>query len=327
MPDHAEQDDRRRPSRRSVLVTGALALAGAGCSSGPAPARSALEKPDLVVGAIQAVTAAGLYVAQQQSFFAREGLRVTILPTTGSGPVMADLLNGRIDINFGNYVPFIAAEASGAARLRILAEGNDATAREEQILVLPQSPITSVAGLRGKVIGVNALQGVATLIVSSVLTEHRVPLSSVRFTAIPYPSMAAALAAHRVDAAWMVDPFLSEAQVTYGAVSVADGYQGATAGFPIAGFAVTDAWANRYPATAAAFVRALDRGQRLANTSRSTVEAVLERYIGISPHIAALAVTGSFPVGVSQAKMQRVADIMHQFGYLKQPFSVSPMIS
>lgn len=176
-------------------------------------------------------------------------------------------------------------------------------------------------------IGVNALRGVATLIVSSVLTEHGVPLSLVRFTAIPYPSMAAALAAHRVDAAWMVDPFLSEAQVTYGAVSVADGYQGATAGFPIAGFAVTDPWAKRYPATAAAFVRALDRGQRLADTSRPTVEAVLQRYIGISPHIAALAVTGSFPVGVSQAKMQRVADIMHQFGYPKQPFSVSPMIS
>lgn len=116
----------------------------------PGAGQIALEKPDLVVGAIQAVTAAGLYVAQQQSFFAREGLRVTILPTTGSGPVMADLLNGRIDINFGNYVPFIAAEASGAARLRILAEGNDATAREQQILLLPQSPITSVAGLRGR---------------------------------------------------------------------------------------------------------------------------------------------------------------------------------
>ncbi len=182
-----------------------------------------------MVGAIQSVTAAGLYIAEQQNFFAAEGLRVTIAPTTGSGAVMADLLNGRLDISFGNYVSFIAAQASGAARLRILAEGNNATAREQEIVVLPRSPITSVAGLRGKVIAVNALQGVATLIVSSVLTENGVPLASVKFTAIPFPAMGTALEARRVDAAWMVDPFLTEAQVKYGALTVADGDQGESA--------------------------------------------------------------------------------------------------
>lgn len=279
-----------------------------------------------MVGAIQSVTAAGLYIAEQQKFFAAEGLRVTIAPTTGSGAVMADLLNGRLDISFGNYVSFIAAQASGAARLRILAEGNNATAREQEIVVLPRSPITSVAGLRGKVIAVNALQGVATLIVSSVLTENGVPLASVKFTAIPFPAMGTALEARRVDAAWMVDPFLTEAQVRYGALAVADGDQGETAGFPISGFVATDAWVKRYPRTAAAFVRALERGQRLADTSRSTVENVLPRYIGISSQTAALVVTGDFPVGVSAVRIQRVADIMRQFGYLKEPFNVSPMI-
>jgi NitT/TauT family transport system substrate-binding protein len=304
-----------------------LALASAGCaSSTTATTTSKLEKTDLVVGAIQSVTAAGLYIAEQQKFFAAEGLRVTIAPTTGSGAVMADLLNGRLDISFGNYVSFIAAQASGAARLRILAEGNNATAREQEIVVLPRSPITSVAGLRGKVIAVNALQGVATLIVSSVLTENGVPLASVKFTAIPFPAMGTALEARRVDAAWMVDPFLTETQVRYGALAVADGDQGETAGFPISGFVATDAWVKRYPRTAAAFVRALERGQRLADTSRSTVENVLPRYIGINSQTAALVVTGDFPVGVSAVRIQRVADIMRQFGYLKEPFNVSPMI-
>ena len=218
-----------------------------------------------------------------------------------------------------------AAQASGVARLRILAEGNNATAREQEIVVLPHSPITSVAGLRGKVIAVNALQGVATLIVSSVLTENGVPLASVKFTAIPFPAMGTALEARRVDAAWMVDPFLTEAQVKYGALAVADGDQGETAGFPISGFVATDTWVKGYPRTAAAFVRALERGQRLAATSRSTVENVLPRYIGISSQTAALVVTGDFPVGVSAVRIQRVADIMRQFGYLKEPFSVSPM--
>ena len=277
------------------------------------------------MGAIEAVTASGLYVAQQRGFFAAEGLRVKIVPTTGSGPVMADLLNGALDISFGNYVSFIAAQAAGAARLRILAEGNNATAHEQEIVVLPHSPITSVAGLRGKTIGVNALANVATLIVSSVLAENNIPPSSVRFTAIPFPAMGTALAARRIDAAWLVEPFLTEAEARHGVEAVADGDQGATQNFPVSGYAATAAWVSRYPKTAAAFVRALTRGQQLADTDRPLVEQVLHRYIGITAQIAALVVTGDFPTGVDAVQIQRVADIMHQSGMLKTRFNVAPM--
>ena len=167
MPDMTRNQPAAGMSRRGLLTAGTLVLAGAGCASAPSAVRSGIEKPELTVGAVGAVTAAGLYVAQQRGFSAAEGLTVTIVPTTGSGPVMADLLNGRLDVSFGNYVSFIAAQARGVARLRILAEGNNATAHEQEITVLPHSPVTSVAGLRGKTIGVNTLANVATLIVSS----------------------------------------------------------------------------------------------------------------------------------------------------------------
>lgn len=325
MPDRSEEEAVAVVSRRSVLMTGVAVLACAGCAAGQATAVS-VEKSRLQVGAIEAVTAAGLYVAQQRGFFAAEGLDVTIVPTTGSGPVMADLLNGRLDINFGNYVSFIAAQANGAASLRILAEGNNATAHEQEIVVLPHSPVTSVAGLRGKTIGVNALANVATLIVSSVLAENGVPPSVVSLVAIPFPAMGAALAARRIDAAWLVEPFLTEAEIRYGAEAVADGDQGATQNFPVSGYATTTAWVRRFPMTAAAFLRALNRGQQVADTSRPVVEQVLPRYIGITRQVAALVVTGNFPTGVDVVEIQRVADIMHQFGMLKQPFNVAPMI-
>jgi len=326
MPDTTHDELAPGMSRRGLLTVGALVLAGAGCASVPSVSRSGIERPHLRVGAIEAVTATGLYLAQQRGFFAAEGLTVTIEPITGSGPVMADLLNGRLDVSFGNYVSFIAAQARGVGRLRILAEGNNATAHEQQIAVLPRSPITSVAGLRGKTIGVNALANVATLIVSSVLAENRVPLSSVAFVAIPFPQMGEALAARRIDAAWLVEPFVTEAEIRYGAEAIADGDQGATANFPISGYAVTAAWARSYPNTAAAFVRALSRGQRLADTSRPAIEKVLPRYLGVSRQVASLVVTGEFPTGVNRVQIQRVADIMHQFGMLKTPFDVAPMI-
>lgn len=322
------------PTRRAMLKGGAAVLALAGCggthtapsaTGSPAPAAK-LEKRSLTIGAIQSVTASGLYVAAQRGYFGAAGLHVTILPTTGSGPVMTELLNGRLDVSFGNYVSFLSAQAAGVANLRILAAGNDAGARQLEIVTIPGSPVTSVAALRGKTIAVNTLQNVATLLVSSVLAARGVPPSAYKFTAIPFPDMAAALAAHRMDAGLLVEPFLTEAKGKYHLRTVADTDQGQTAGFPISGYVVTAEWAGRYPHTAAAFVRALLRGQRAAGSSRAAIEQALPHYITIGPRVAAAMVTGDFPVSVDVAKIQHVADVMRQFGMLHRPLDVAPMV-
>jgi NitT/TauT family transport system substrate-binding protein len=311
-------------TRRQMI--GLATLACAGCAS-QTTTRPALEKTNLTVGSVQSTTAAGLYLAAQRGYFAAAGLNVRIVPTAGSGPVMTDLINGTLDMSFGNYVSFILAQAEGVTRLRILAEGSSAVPREDEIVIAKTSPIRTVQGLRGKVIAVNALAGIGELLVSSVLAENQVPPSFVKFVAVPFPAMDSALSAHRVDAAWMNEPFFSQAEISSGAQGLADCDQGATQNFPISGIAVTDVWARKYPRTAAAFVTALDKGQALADTNRQAVEQVLPHYIKVSKAAAALIATGSYPVGaVNQVQMQRVADVMHEFGMLKAPFNVSPMI-
>ncbi|MFI5082624.1 MAG: ABC transporter substrate-binding protein [Streptosporangiales bacterium] len=63
------------------MVATLVALA-AGCTSGAgAPGQpGGLEKTSIVVGAVPAADTAGLYLAQQQGFFAAAGLQVTIKP-------------------------------------------------------------------------------------------------------------------------------------------------------------------------------------------------------------------------------------------------------
>lgn len=54
---------------------------------------------------------------------------------------------------------------------------------------------------------------------------------------------------------------------------------------------------------------------------------VLPQFIKISKQAAAAVVTGTYPDGpVNTKQIQRVADVMHQFGMLRQPFNVAPMI-
>lgn len=317
-------------TRRGALAAGFAVLAAAGCSSATAEGQSGgkgrLEKTSLQVGALKSVTAAGLYIARERGFFSDRGLDVTIVTTSGAGPAMADLLNGRLDVSFGNYVSFIDAQAKGVATFTILDEGNNATGGQQGLLVMPRSPVRSLAGLRGKTVGVNALANLAQVMLSSMLASHQVPPSSVRLVAIPFPDMGTALASGRVDAVWIADPYKTDARLRYGAVSIADSDQGATRDLPISGYVATAAWAAKYPRTAAAFVRALNQGQALASTSRSAIEQVMVKYTGVSPQVASKVTAGAFPSGVSRSQMQRIADLMHQYGMLQRPFSVSPMI-
>jgi ABC-type nitrate/sulfonate/bicarbonate transport system substrate-binding protein len=66
---------------------------------------------------------AGLYVAQDEGLFARQGLHVMIETIASTKAVIASQLNGQVDIGAGSYVGYVAAQAAGA-RFRILAEAS-----------------------------------------------------------------------------------------------------------------------------------------------------------------------------------------------------------
>ena len=53
---------------------------------------SAVEKPDLTVAVVPASGASGLYIAQQNGYFAAAGLHVKIEPVASGGDVLPDLV-------------------------------------------------------------------------------------------------------------------------------------------------------------------------------------------------------------------------------------------
>lgn len=313
-----------------VIAVGAALLTAAGCGSNathPSAAGTAPEQRDITVAAIKSVTAAGLYLAQQRGYFAAAGLHVTIEPITSSEAAIPALITNRVQVVFGNYVSDILAQAKGVASLRFIASGNVSGPREQEVVVLPGSPVTSPAQLRGKVIGTNAIGNVGTLMMGSVLHQYGVPASAVHFVDIPFPEMGAALAAHRIDAAYMSDPFLADARQKYHTRTVFDCDQGTTANLPISGYAVTNSWEKANPRTAAAFLSALEKGQALAGSDRAAVNSALAAYAGIPEKIAAKAAIGTFPVSrqVQAAPLQRLISLMMQSGLLSRSVNAAAM--
>jgi NitT/TauT family transport system substrate-binding protein len=180
----------------------------------------------------------------------------------------------------------------------------------QEIVIPAGSQIRSVQQLRGATIAVNALGGLAVLVTDIMLKTYGVDPSAVHYVVMGFPDMGAALAAHRVDAAFIAEPSLSAAEDNDGATPLFDVDTGPTHTIPISGYVTTAAWAKKYPRTAAAFTTALERGQREAGTSRAAVEKALIPALHISKTTAAVMALGSFPLTVNPVALARVAHLM-----------------
>ncbi len=147
-----------------------------------------------------------------------------------------------------------------------------------------------------------------------------------KYVVVPFPDMGAALKAGRVSAISVVEPFLTGAEQMLGAKMVLSQCSGSLASFPLSGYFATESWTQRFPHTAAAFQRAMEKAQAYADANPDAVRQVLPTYTKVTAAAAQHLVLNSFPATLSAAELQRVADLMHTGGVLQSPFNVQPML-
>jgi NitT/TauT family transport system substrate-binding protein len=298
-----------------------LLVAGCAGASTATVASSSLTRPevsDVTVAAIPTADLLGLYVAEDDGFFAQQGLHVSIEKIPSSQAIIADQLAGKVDISAGSYIPYINAEATGA-RFRILAEASTLRSATRALVVPANSHIMTLANLVGKKIGVNGTNSIGTLLISALLAENGISPKEVDLVTdeAGFPAMPASLNSGEWSAAFLAEPYVTLAEEQYGERVLADFDTGATLNFPIDGYVATQAWARKYPTTAAAFVRAIEEGQTVADTDQSSAEAAMAKADHLAASVTAIMALPQFPTGpVDATRIQREAEEMLEFGLL-----------
>jgi NitT/TauT family transport system substrate-binding protein len=338
---------------RAACASAAVALVAAGCSSGGGstalPQYSAPELTTLNVGVVPAMDSAGFFVAMDEGLFTKQGLTVKYTPEGSSETAIGAQLQGQLDISGGNYVSYIEAVAQHRDPLEIIGEGSIMTPGSQVIYTPKGSGITSVTQLRGHTIAVNAPGNIEFLLDESVLSGYGVKVNKgsgtnpaeVSFPSAPiaFPSMSTWVAdpKHDLSAATLPEPFASIAQ-QQGYVPLVDLDQGATQQFPIEGYVVTKQWAAKNPNDLRRFLAALEQGQEIADTDRAAVEKAFEdikstaknvpsaAFGNVPAEIASVMTLNTYPIGIDKTRIQRVANVMQQFGLLPSHFDVSSMI-
>jgi NitT/TauT family transport system substrate-binding protein len=304
----------------AVVAIGTLA----GCSPGATAAAGGQAKPTVItVDSVPASEEGGLYVADYEGFFAQQGLAVKIKPITGGEAGIPDLQSGQADLVAGNYVSFILAQMAGTfdgrpANMRIIAAGSELQPGSEALYVMPDSKFKTVASL-GKYharVGLNTPNDVGDVMVDALLEDAGYTLKDVR-QVIPaggFPTLLKLLPAGKVDAIWLPQPLGAIAEQDLGALPLADFDQGSLQNFPFTGYIGTTQWVRAHPGTVAAFLRALEEGQELADTDREAVESAMEKYTAIPPLVADSMSIDSYPLTMDLPELQRVPDSMFQYG-------------
>lgn len=325
------------------------AMGNSGVAVMPGPT-GPLELPTITVEAVPTADEAGLYIAQDLGYFAQEGLTVKIAPTGGGELAIPDLTSGKADIVAGNYVSFVQAQIKREVDLRIIANGSLMQPGNQAVYVLPNSKIKTVADLaqlsqhpgghKAK-IGVNTLNNIGQLLFGALLNDNGYSLSDVNLVpptgkGNPFALLEGELQSGAIDAAWLPEPFATQAQ-SLGAVKLADFDQGSMQNFPIGTYIGTNKWVTAHPQTIAAFLRALQKGQQLADTNRGQVESSLIKNTLLpnnmsqdqASQIAALMTLNSYPLTMDIPTLQRVSDSMFQFNLepgLTAPYDIRKMV-
>jgi NitT/TauT family transport system substrate-binding protein len=312
----------------AVLVAVAVAATAAGCGAAPAsPAGGGLEQTHLTVAVLPATDDAPFWLALKNGFFRQQGLSVTPKIVAQSTLAIPAMVHGSVQvIGGGNYVTFFEAQARGVLDIKVIAAAGSCTPDDFAVLALPRSGITSPADLAGKIIAVGLTNSISTLTINAMLKVNGVRPASVKYVAVPYPDMAAALKSGAVDAISAVEPFLTGAEESLGANVILPQCQGPTANLPLSGYFATAAWTAKNPRTARAFARAIERAQALADRDRAAVEQILPTYIKISRQTAALVNLNAYPTTLDRVQIQRVADLMAGAGLLRKPLDVAPLL-
>lgn len=310
-----------------VPLLGLTACGGDDSSSSSASndGSGGLEKTDLTIGTVPVLGVAPLYIAINKGYFKNEGLNVTPKIYASGALSLPAMIKGEIDLVFSNYISLFNAQAGGAGKLRVIAEGSASSPNSFGIYVMPNSPIREAKDLAGKKIGVNARNNIATVLTNETLKSAGVDINTLNFVEVPFPDMGAALQRGDVEAAFLAEPFITAASAGLGVNRIVDAGIGSTDGLPIDGYAATEGWVKQHPKAAAAFQRALQKAAADA-ANRTETEKVITGYAKVDPKFAPLMAPLQYPTSINPTRLQRVADLMLAQAILKAKLDVSGFV-
>ncbi|WP_431258104.1 sulfonate ABC transporter substrate-binding protein [Roseateles chitinivorans] len=240
-----------------------------------------------------------------------------------AGPQLLEGLNvGSIDFGTVGEAPPIFAQAAGADLVYV---ANQPPAPTAEALIVPKdSPIRTLADLKGKKVVLNKGSNVHYLLVK-LLEKQGLKYTDITVVYLPPADARAAFERGAVDA-WVIwDPFLAAAERQLGARVVADG-KGVVANHQF--YLAERGYADKYPQVVQAIIEELAKLDRWSENNSAAVAALLAPQIGLDLATTEIA-AARFAYGIQPitpaiaAEQQKIADAFHALKLIPKPIRIA----
>ena len=283
----------------------------------------------LKVGVIPIADVAPIYLGVKKGFFKQEKLTIKPQLAEGGAAIVPSVVAGDNQIGFSNTTSLIIAR-SKKLPLRIISQGDiggtNAKDAPDALLVKRDGPIRTADDLEGKTVAVNTLQNVGPLTINRSLEKRGVDYKKVKYVEVPFPEMSAALEGGRVDAAWVVEPFVTQGKAA-GFKVLFNPFEETAKSLTVATYFTTERYIASNRDTVDRFVRAMRRSLEYADSHPEEVRDVVTEYTAIPAKVAQRMVLPQWGAELNESTIETTARLAERYGFVKQAPAVDDLVS
>ena len=322
----------------AVLVA-ACGSSGGGSSSSSSTAESSAttqtgaettssETTGITVGTSPAILNVSLYAAQEEGFFAKNGLDMTPKVLTSGAAATPLLLNGQIQFAAADPVGVITAISKNVPVEFVASAGFSPPQPEKDVTGVMVSPsIKSAEELNGKTVAVNALGGNLQLAAEAALDKAGADSSTMKFVVMALPAMNAAVKAGTVDAAVDSEPFITAGKGE-GLSELTPAVSVSEPNVPPVVYMTSKSYAESNPEVVERFVAALGEADSALAKSPATVRKIAVKSTGAPAALLAKINLPEFKgAEISNSWLEELQELMVEYGLLSEKIDLSEDIT
>lgn len=216
-------------SKCCLIITGLIlfALVTVPACISPAPPATAVPPPTALttvrVSYLPTISYGPIFIAQEEGYFARQGINVEFEKFPGGSVALPSLINGDIAVTSGNVEPSIINAIAKGAHVRIVADKGRNTpgysCNASGLMVrrdlYESGALTRISDLKGKKI---MTPGGDDYTLHRILQRGNLTSDDIDIVVLDFPSAFAALQNGALDAAILSEPYITEALESNSAV-------------------------------------------------------------------------------------------------------------
>jgi NitT/TauT family transport system substrate-binding protein len=294
----------------------ATALLAGGAALGALPIPALAQAQPLHLATIALESASEVLYARDMGFLSKAGLDPDIQLMVNGTAIAAAIVSKSIDIGYVTLDALASIHQKGIP-LVVVAPCTEylSPTTTGALMVAADSAIHQAKDLNGKIIAVVALNGVTHLAIQAWMDQNGGDSKSVKYVELPQPSVTAALAAGRVDAAYAGEPFITMAKKTarvliYGTDGIAKHYLSSA-------WIASPQWATDHPDVVNRFVSAIHETAVWATKNPAKAAELFAGYSKQDPAIVAATARVRFVENLTPALMQPIIDVSAKYNGFK----------